>query len=382
MARERNRNGVAGSMELRGMPKSSTVEEVGATRAVAPGRTSVIVEAEPAVVPSKAARRYAAVEPGVGRRAATAREGLLPLLCFAAIAITAAVLGKSMILRAAVPVAFGVLAIVLLVRAARRKARRPAADERGVSLDGHRLFFHAAAGSSRLLFSMREPFGMTLVASPRRDRIVAVWSSPEGIFQVGASFEGAPRRALGALFDRAFTASGDEAALEAVGPDGAALELSASDFAQLVAAVEQLEPSCVERLVLSDARGAPLTLDGRELVLGERRFDLTSPLEWRPFVFQEPFGAAMAVYQGTWVRQGANEAVLVALLPSILPFELDEEDDLDRGLLRDMRLMAASPEDPPSREARVAIDRLFVLPVRAALDKAPRASQQPSRARA
>jgi hypothetical protein len=379
MARERNRNGLAGSMELRG----STTEDVVGTRASAPGRTSVIVEVEEeAIVPSKAARRYAAVEPGAARRTTGTPEGLLALLCFAAIAITAAVVGKSPILRTAVPIAFGLVAVVLLVRAARRGGARPAGDERGVSIDGHRLFFHAAAGMPRLLFSMREPFGMTLVASPRRDRMVAVWSSPEGLVQVGTSFAGAPRRTLGALFDRAFTVSGDEAALEAIGPDGAALELSASDFASLVFAVEELDPTCVERLVLSDARGAPLTLDGRELVVGERRFDLTAPLEWRPFVFQEAFGAAMAVYQGTWVRQGANETVLVALLPSILPFEPDEDGDLDRGMLRDMRLMAAMPEDPPSREARVAIDRLFVLPVRAALDKAPRASQQPSRARA
>lgn len=378
MARERNRNGVAGSMELRGMPKAS--DEVGGKRAATPGRVSVIVEAEPAIVPSKAARHYVAVEPGAARRA-PAREGLVPLLVFAALALGLVVLGKGLLLRTAAPLALGLLVIALLVRAKRRGAK-PVEDERGLSLDGHRLFFHATAGSSRLLLSMREPFGMTLVASPRRDRMVAVWSSPEGLFQVGASFAGAPRRVLGPLFDRAFTINGDEAALEAMGPDGALLELSASDFAQLVFAVEQLDPGCVERLVLSDARGAPLTLDGRELVVGERRFDLTAPLEWRPFVFQEAFGAAMAVYQGTWVRQGANEAVLVALLPSILPFEPDDDGDLDRGLLRDMRLMAASPEDPPLREARVAIDRLFVLPVRAALDKAPRASQQPSRARA
>ncbi|UQA54970.1 IMP dehydrogenase [Polyangium aurulentum] len=381
MARERNRNGLAGSMEMRGTP--STTEDVVGARAAPPGRTSVIVEPEEAIVPSKAARRYCAVEPGAEQRTASVREAILPLLCFTAVAVVVAVLSKSLVVRAAVPIALGVVLVALLVRAAaKRGGGKLGVDKRGVSLDGHRLFFHAAAGRPRLLFSMREPFGMTLVASPRRDRMVAVWSSPEGLFQVGASFQGAPRRALGALFDRAFTMSGDEAALEAIGPDGVALELSASDFSSLVFAVEDVDPACVERLVLSDARGAPLTLDGRELVVGERRFDLTAPLEWRPFVFQEAFGSAVAVYQGTWVRQGANETVLVALLPSILPFEPDEEGDLDRCLLRDMRLMAASPEAPPSREVRVAIDRLFVLPVRAALDKAPRASQQPTRARA
>jgi hypothetical protein len=381
MARERNRNGLAGSMEMRGTP--STTEDVVGARAAPPGRTSVIVEAEGAIVPSKAARRYCAVEPGVERRSSGVREDLVPLLCFTAIALVVAVLSESLVVRVAVPIVLGVVLVALVARAAaRRRGGKLGVDKRGVSFDGDRVFFHAAAGRPRLLFSMREPFGMTLVSSPRRDRMVAVWSSPEGLFHVGASFQSTPRRALGALFDRAFTMSGDEAALEAIGPDGVALELSASDFSALVFAVQNVDPACVERLVLSDARGAPLTLDGRELVVGDRRFDLTAPLEWRPFVFQETFGGAVAVYQGTWVRQGANEAVLVALLPSILPFEPDEECDLDLSLLRDMRLMAASPEDPPSREVRVAIDRLFVLPVRAALDTAPRASQQPSRARA
>jgi hypothetical protein len=43
--------------------------------------------------------------------------------------------------------------------------------------------------------------------------------------------------------------------------------------------------------------------------------------------------------------------------------------------------MQASPEAPPPSEQRVAIDRLFMLPVRSALDRAPRASHQPNRAR-
>jgi hypothetical protein len=45
--------------------------------------------------------------------------------------------------------------------------------------------------------------------------------------------------------------------------------------------------------------------------------------------------------------------------------------------------MQATPEQPPPTEQRVAIDRHFMLPVRCALDRAPRAAQQqPNRARA
>jgi hypothetical protein len=139
--------------------------------------------------------------------------------------------------------------------------------------------------------------------------------------------------------------------------------------------------------VLSDARGAPLLVDGHELRIGERRFDLSLPLEWRAFVFQEPFGQAVAVYQATWIRQGAGEVVLVSLLPSLAPTGSGEIRstgiaELDRAAIRDLRLMQATPDEPPPTEQRVAVDRLFMLPLRIALDKAPRPSQQPSRARA
>ncbi|MRG91748.1 IMP dehydrogenase [Polyangium spumosum] len=330
--------------------------------------------------PGRGARSFAAITPGAGAGAtkAASRDYVLPLLLLALVVVAVV---QNLVLRVTVPLALATAAVALLVRGSRRRSADAGAS-RGICVDGHGLFFQPESGPPENVVPLAEPFGMTLVTSAKRDRMVAVWSSPEGLFYVGSTFEGPARRALGALFDRAFTAVGDDAALEALGPDGAPLELLPSDFAALVFAVEELDPACVERLVLSDARGAPLTLDGRELVVGERRFDLTAPLEWRPFVFQEAFGQAVAVYQGTSIRQGGSEAVLVALLPSILPYEFGEEGELDRSLLRDLRLMQAPPEDPPPRDARVAIDRLFVLPVRSALDKAPRASQQPSRARA
>ena len=136
-------------------------------------------------------------------------------------------------------------------------------------------------------------------------------------------------------------------------------------------------------VILSDARGAPLVLDGRELRTGERAFDLATPLEWRSIVFQEGLGQAIAVYQGTWIRQAATEIVLVSLLPSIVSAgaqgiaEGGSLAGLDRSVLRDLRLMQAVPEEPPPVEQRVAIDRLFMLPVRYALDKAPRPTKHP-----
>jgi hypothetical protein len=289
-----------------------------------------------------------------------------------------AVAAKTPLIRFAVPVALMALAISLQSRSATKERSR----HRGVLLDGSRLFFQTATAAPRCVVSLRDPFGMTLVKSLERDRIVAAWSSPEGLFYAGTSLDKAGRRTLGPIFDRAFTVLGDDAALEAIAPDGQALELLPADFASLVLAVDEIDPACQHRLVLSDARGAPLTLDGRELVVGDRRFDLEAPLEWRPFVFQEALGQSVTVFQGTSIRQGGREAVLVSLLPSFVPFEVHDSSQFDRAMLRDLRLVQAGAEDPPPRDGRVAIDRLFVLPVRSALDTAPHANRRASRARA
>ena len=51
-----------------------------------------------------------------------------------------------------------------------------------------------------------------------------------------------------------------------------------------------------------------------------------------------------------------------------------------RNRAREKPLESGGSLRPPT-EQRVAIDRLFMLPLRCALDRAPRPSQQPTRAR-
>jgi hypothetical protein len=172
--------------------------------------------------------------------------------------------------------------------------------------------------------------------------------------------------------------------MEAIGPDGEPLVLPPDELASLLDALVEHSPGCLDRFVATDARGASITLDGRLLAVGDRAVDLNAPLEWKPIVFQEAFGQVIAVYQGTWIRQSNTELTLVSLLPALGPPAGDGLDvgTLDRGVLRDLRLMQAVPEAPPPNEQRVAIDRLFMLPVRSALDRAPRASHQPNRAQA
>ena len=57
---------------------------------------------------------------------------------------------------------------------------------------------------------------------------------------------------------------------------------------------------CGRRVVSTTRR--PERVNSETLLL-----DLSAPLEWRAIVFQESFGSAVAVYQGTWIRQGAKD---------------------------------------------------------------------------
>jgi hypothetical protein len=266
-----------------------------------------------------------------------------------------------------------------------RARRRP--KRRGLSLERTRLWFQSPdPARSHTFLEPLEPFGVTLLSTPRRDRALAVLTSRAGTFCVGCSFDAAARRTAMPIFDSAFTVTNDEAGLEAIGPDGEPLTLAPPEFLRLLQGLGGVDRACFERLVLSDARGAPLVLDGRErreLRVGDRTFDLAAPIEWRGIVFQEGLGQAIAVYQGTWIRQGSSEIVLVSLLPSIMSAgaqgitENGSLAGLDRSVLRDLRLMQAVPEEPPPVEQRVAIDRLFMLPVRYALDRAPRPAKHP-----
>jgi hypothetical protein len=295
---------------------------------------------------------------------------------------------RSALLRVALPVVLATVAVVLLVRGAKKRAApRPQAARRGLSFDGDRVLYVDGQGTEQVLLETGDPFGVTLVANRSRQRTVAAVSSTRGTFFVGATLDASARRAFASLLARTSIVGPDEVALEAIGADGEPLDLAPAELIALIDELERANPSCLDRVVLSDARGRPVLLDGPELHVGQDEFDLTAPLEWRAIVFQEPFGQAVAVYQGTWIRQGASEVVLVSLLPSIGAQPSGElhatgVPDLDRAAIRDLRLMQATPEAPPPTEQRVAIERLFMLPLRSALDRAPRPSQQSSRARA
>lgn len=291
------------------------------------------------------------------------------------VALLTLVLIQSVVLRATLPLALGIAAVMVILRTRRTDPDPRRGPQRGLELDGDRLCF-CGAGRRQLLLSTATSFGVTILATPRRDRLIALLTSNLGTFYLGAHFDAADRRALAPLIDRATLVAMEDIGLSAIGPDGDPLLFAPEELAALLDALVNDSPSCLDRFVLTDAHGQDLTLDGRTLSAGDRTFDLTTPLEWRSIVFQEAFGQAVAVYQGTWIRQSDREIVLVCLLPSLGPPAGNDLDltTLDRSALRDLRLMQAAPEEPPPSEQRVAIERLFMLPLRSALDRAPRRS--------
>ncbi len=230
-------------------------------------------------------------------------------------------------------------------------------------------------------------FGATLLSNSRRDRLALAITSTHGTFLVGARLEEEERASFGDLFARSWVLGTDDAALEATGPDGQPVCLPPTTFRKLYESLLAIDPGSASRVVLSDQRGSPLLLDGETLTARSCRFDLSRPIEWRAILFQESFGHAITLYQGTWIRQGTHEVVLVSLLSQGLfdaatrGHERAGIPELDRMAVRDQRLLQAAASDPPPVEQRVAMDGLFVVPLRAALDEAPRPSSEQVRAR-
>ncbi len=251
-------------------------------------------------------------------------------------------------------------------RARARSRESIRADARGLTRVG---------GASSALVEWDKPFGLTLLARGDHERGLLVFTTPERTRYVPVSFEGDdPARAERLLALATPLADGDAA--PAVHDEGA---LSPDSALELLAEAERRSPGATRRFYLSGTHDEPVVLEGEELRVGTRVFDLGAALEWRGFTFHEATGQSATLYQATWVRQGTTEAVLVAPLPPDLSagaaLETSPSDAERRARLRDLRLQHASPGAPPAREARVGIERLFMLPLRRALDGAPRASR-------
>lgn len=284
----------------------------------------------------------------------------------------------------------------LAVHCAFRRTPSPRSERRALVVDESSVAFESGSPSLReRLLRLDRPFGLTLICNPSQSRLVLAITSADRTVYVGTTLSPLDEGQLAALSNRACTVPDDDPVLVALGPDGRPLELPPPVFLEFRKALAERDGRASQRCILSSANGQEVVLEGNELRIGPRRLDLQAPLEWRSIWFQErlthhTLGAsdsdahaitdgACAVYQGTWIRQGSIEAVLVALAPfpsasfrrSILA-SCDWEG-LPPARARDLRLMQAKPEAPPPRELRIGIERPYMLPLRIALERAPRA---------
>lgn len=292
--------------------------------------------------------------PRVASPLAKAAGALAGLVVLAAVAVSVAPWAPWV--RATV--ALGLVAVAGVLHHTLSRRRRPPAGWLVVNHQG------VKRPGEPPLVGWREPFGVTVLASVNRTRLSLALTSVNAtrylavrVLDAGDAAE-AP-----SLFDRAVSAVDDDLRAD----EGAAL--CAADAEKLLSTLARRSPGALDRVFLSDASGEPVVLDRGELRVGTRRINLSAPLEWRAFVFQELGAHAASVCQATWVRQGDGEIVLVAPMADTAASLRDAPD---------ARLMQDIGGDPPPRELRRAIDRLFMLPLRRALDRAPRMSRAPS----
>lgn len=221
------------------------------------------------------------------------------------------------------------------------------------------------------IIAWNAPFGVALLASYGRPYALLAFTTPTQTRYVPTRIDDRTEQD-----DELFARIAVLADLDLI--DGIAHDASlpAEQAASLIRAVEKKDGAALGRVYLSDGRGLPIALDRATLSVGEKTFDLTSGMEWRALMFHESTGQAAALYQATWLRQSGKEVVLVAPMPaSIVPREPNAHKEasgrLGRALTRELKLLQAPAESPPSRDVRVAIDRPFMMAVRRALDEAP-----------
>lgn len=261
---------------------------------------------------------------------------------------------------------------------------QPAPVEEGRSLllrDQKLLFETAPNADPTLVLDLAEPFGLTLLTNRARSNASLIISTKRSSFYVGAELGQTDQLVQHSLLAKASLVATEERALTPAAPDGEEFVVDGLTFSRLVKRLCELDPTCNDRLLLTDARGQLLCLEDKKLSVGSRRFDLRSHLEWRSFLFRESALGGLQLYQGTHVKQGESEVVFVSLLPALsvpsTPGDWPLDAETERSVARDIRLLSASLEEPPNPSLRIAIDRVFMLPLRATLDQAYQQTPSP-----
>lgn len=277
-------------------------------------------------------------------------------------------------LAAASPLAGLAAALAVLGGLAAIRLVQDARATRGWVVCGERCIARVdRGGHETALADWDEPFGVTVLANHGRTRCLLAFTTAKRTRFLPVRTSATTREetlAVRALLAQAGTVA-DADVMRAVAP-----AISAPDASDLLAVIAERASRALGRLHLTGAGGQDVVLEEQRLRCGESVFDLRAPLEWRGFLFHESLGATASVYQATWVRQGGAEVVLVAPLPpEIAVGGRSRPRDGQPPSARDLRLMQSAPGEPPPRALRVAVERVFMLPLRQALDRAPRAKR-------
>ena len=291
--------------------------------------------------------RWALGRGGLEPRAA--REIAL-LLSLAAACVAGVLLGTGISERALL----AACAFLMAAHAAKKwAAHAKAAREAGFVLMDDRGIVRKQAAKSALLATWSAPFGVSLFASKSGDRALIAFTSDGATRYLGVNVPAGDEPAASTLFGRSAVHADDDALFA----QSTESSLRAASAADLLTAIERREPAALERAFFSSARGESITLEPAALRVAGRDFDLRAPLEWRPFLFHEVAGQVTTIYQAIWLRQESHERTAEIALVAPLP------------ATSDVRLSPSLADAPPSREMRVAIERLFMPLVRRALER-------------
>ena len=157
-------------------------------------------------------------------------------------------------------------------------ARRPVDQPSGtfVEADDAGLMRHTE-DTSKAIVAWDAPFGVALLASYGRPTALLAFTTPTQTRYVPARIDDRSDEDDELLARIAVLADLD--LVDGVAHDAA---LTSTATAALVRHVEGRDKDALGRVFLSDGKGMPIALDRATLAVGERSFDLTSQLEWRP----------------------------------------------------------------------------------------------------
>ncbi len=273
--------------------------------------------------------------------------------------LTACALGIAVVFHAPwwahATIAASVILLGALAAGRRRSARFKRRPRAFVTIDAERILRSRGGSDGACIVKWDEPFGVAVLANTHHSRALFAFTSRERTRFVPVKVETpADADAARAVFEHAVSVADSD--LEVPDWDSC---LSGASAATLLAEVMKRSPASVGRIYLFDSGGGTVALEGKELRVRDKVIDLNDALEWRSFTFHETGALGMTLYQATWARQGATEFVLVCPIPAELSHW---------GLSR-------SPGPAPAREHRVAVDRAFMIPLRVALERAPRMSR-------